>query len=156
MSLSMATIHPLSAVNPAANATGGSGGTDTQAASITANDFLTLLVNELKNQDPTAQTDPNEYVNQLVQVNSLQQLIQINQNLSTALGTGAPELVRGGAAGAIASASGIPTGVDEKGSHLHAASPVPEIHKLPATSGNLGIPQPIPAAQRVAEALSGR
>ena len=47
---------------------------------ITANDFLTLLVTELKNQDPTANTDPNAYVDQLVQVNSLQQLIQIDQN----------------------------------------------------------------------------
>lgn len=51
---------------------------------ITANDFLTLLVTELKNQDPTANTDPNAYVDQLVQVNSLQQLIQINQNTNTA------------------------------------------------------------------------
>ena len=44
---------------------------------IIANDFLTLLVTELKNQDPTANTDPNAYVDQFVQVNSLQQLIQI-------------------------------------------------------------------------------
>lgn len=51
---------------------------------ITANDFLTLLVTELKNQDPTANTDPNAYVDQLVQVNSLQQLIQINQNTNNA------------------------------------------------------------------------
>ncbi len=51
--------------------------------SVTANDFLTLLVTELKNQDPTANTDPNAYVNQLVQVNSLQQLIQINGDLQT-------------------------------------------------------------------------
>jgi flagellar basal-body rod modification protein FlgD len=50
-------------------------------ASITANDFLTLLVAEMKNQDPTADTDPNAYIDQLVQVNSLQQLIQINQDL---------------------------------------------------------------------------
>jgi hypothetical protein len=40
-----------------------------------------LLVTELQNQDPTADTDPNEYVDQLVQVNSLQQLIQMNQTL---------------------------------------------------------------------------
>jgi flagellar basal-body rod modification protein FlgD len=40
----------------------------------------------MQNQDPTAQTDPNEYINQLVQVNSLEQLIDINQNLTTALG----------------------------------------------------------------------
>jgi flagellar basal-body rod modification protein FlgD len=54
---------------------------------ITANDFLTLLVTELKNQDPTANTDPNAYVDQLVQVNSLQQLIQINQNTTSSTGT---------------------------------------------------------------------
>src|SRR5579875_3547383 len=51
------------------------------SASISANDFLQLLVTEMKNQDPTTQTDPNEYINQLVQVNSLEQLIQINQDL---------------------------------------------------------------------------
>jgi len=36
---------------------------------------LTLLVSELKNQDPTQPTDPNAYIQQFVGVNSLQQLI---------------------------------------------------------------------------------
>lgn len=49
---------------------------------VTANDFLTLLVSELKNQDPTQPTDPTTYIQQLVGVNSLQQLIQINQGLT--------------------------------------------------------------------------
>jgi flagellar basal-body rod modification protein FlgD len=49
---------------------------------ITSSDFLTLLVTELKNQDPTSNQDPNAYINQLVGVNSLQQLISINQELS--------------------------------------------------------------------------
>jgi flagellar basal-body rod modification protein FlgD len=57
---------------------------------ITANDVLTLLVTELKNQDPTANTDPNAYVDQLVQVNSLQQLIQINQNTTSSTGSTTP------------------------------------------------------------------
>ncbi|HEU5342642.1 flagellar hook capping FlgD N-terminal domain-containing protein [Edaphobacter sp.] len=57
------------------SATGGS-------SQITSNDFLTLLVSELKNQDPTQPTDPNAYIQQLVGVNSLQQLIQINQGLT--------------------------------------------------------------------------
>jgi flagellar basal-body rod modification protein FlgD len=52
-------------------------------STITSNDFLTLLVSELKNQDPTQPTDPNAYIQQLVGVNSLQQLIQINKGLST-------------------------------------------------------------------------
>lgn len=55
------------------------------SANITANDFLELLVAEMKNQDPTADTDPNAYIDQLVQVNSLQQLIQINQDLGGAV-----------------------------------------------------------------------
>ena len=52
------------------------------SSTITSNDFLTLLVSELKNQDPTQPTDPGAYIQQLVGVNSLQQLIQINQGLS--------------------------------------------------------------------------
>src|SRR5215469_8621950 len=85
----MMTTSPITTVNPFAHATpvaNASDGNHGQPAGITANDFLTLLVTEMKNQDPTAQTDPNEYINQLVQVNSLEQLIEINQNLSSALG----------------------------------------------------------------------
>ncbi len=67
-------------VSPADASSTSSSSTPAGAATVTANDFLTLLVTELKNQDPTANTDPNTYVNQLVQVNSLQQLIQINQD----------------------------------------------------------------------------
>jgi flagellar basal-body rod modification protein FlgD len=69
-----------------ANATSGSGSGSTTAtdnSTITSNDFLTLLVTELKNQDPTQPTDPNAYIQQLVGVNSLQQLIEINQGLGT-------------------------------------------------------------------------
>ncbi len=53
------------------------------ASTITANDFLTLLVTEMKNQDPTQPTDPTAYITQMTQVNSLQQLIGINQGIST-------------------------------------------------------------------------
>jgi flagellar basal-body rod modification protein FlgD len=64
---------------------------------ISSNDFLTLLVTEMKNQDPTQPTDPNAYIQQLVGVNSLQQLISINQDLSGA-GTTAPPTATGGVA----------------------------------------------------------
>jgi len=69
------------------SSTGEGGSSNGSTATIAANDFLTLLVTEMKNQDPTAATDPNEYVNQLVQVNSLQQLISINETLQKAAGT---------------------------------------------------------------------
>lgn len=94
----------------AASATGTTGGTSSTSTSsaaasstITANDFLTLLVAEMKNQDPTQPTDPNAYISQMVDVNSLQQLIGINQgitSLDTAAGT-----TTGSSTGAVSSAS---------------------------------------------------
>lgn len=63
------------------------------SATITANDFLTLLVAEMKNQDPTQPTDPNTYITQMVDVNSLQQLVSINSgigSLDTAAGVAPP------------------------------------------------------------------
>ena len=70
-----------------AASTAATGTSSTTAAAnpsdITSSDFLTLLVGELKNQDPTQPTDPNEYITQLAQVNSLEQLIQINSGIST-------------------------------------------------------------------------
>ncbi|WP_114210530.1 flagellar hook assembly protein FlgD [Acidisarcina polymorpha] len=71
-----------SSAKPAAAASGSNSGSD--STTITANDFLQLLVAEMKNQDPTSDQDPNAYINQLVQVNSLQQLISINQDLTPA------------------------------------------------------------------------
>ena len=67
---------------------GATDGSSQNSSIVTANDFLTLLVTELKNQDPTANTDPNAYVDQLVQVNSLQQLIQISQNTNPPASSG--------------------------------------------------------------------
>ncbi len=65
-------------------AASGTSNTTTDSSTITSSDFLTLLVTELKNQDPTQPTDPNAYIQQLVGVNSLQQLISINQDLTPA------------------------------------------------------------------------
>jgi flagellar basal-body rod modification protein FlgD len=70
----------------AASASGSSGsasGAAADSADITSSDFLTLLVSELQNQDPTQPADPNAYISQLVGVNSLQQLIQINSGIGS-------------------------------------------------------------------------
>jgi flagellar basal-body rod modification protein FlgD len=77
-----ATAKPKDTTSSTDSSTDGSDGT-----TITGTDFLTLLVSELKNQDPTQPTDPTEYITQMVGVNSLQQLIDINQGLSTVEGT---------------------------------------------------------------------
>jgi flagellar basal-body rod modification protein FlgD len=73
----------LDNTSPTGSGSSSSSTNSTGSATITADDFLTLLVSELQNQDPTADTDPNEYVNQLVDVNSLQQLISINQEVGS-------------------------------------------------------------------------
>jgi flagellar basal-body rod modification protein FlgD len=63
--------------------TDSSSSSSSSTSTITANDFLTLLVAEMKNQDPTQPTDPNAYISQMVDVNSLQQLIGINQGITS-------------------------------------------------------------------------
>jgi len=65
------------------SSTSSSSSTADSSSTITANDFLTLLVAEMKNQDPTQPTDPNAYISQMVDVNSLQQLIGINQGITS-------------------------------------------------------------------------
>jgi flagellar basal-body rod modification protein FlgD len=142
------------------------GNSSSDSATISANDFLTLLVTEMQNQDPTADTDPNEYINQLVNVNSLEQLISINQTLSTSLGgsgttTGISGASGGGGTGSnadtgstLSSGKALPStaasGVQASGNDLAQPNSAPAL-----APGNLSIPSANRAAQRVAESLSG-
>lgn len=50
--------------------------------------FLTLLAQELQNQDPTAPMDSTEMVGQMISLNQLDQLASINQVVTGALGSG--------------------------------------------------------------------
>ena len=151
----------------AAASSSGSSSSGSDSA-ISANDFLTLLVTEMQNQDPTADTDPNEYINQLVQINSLEQLISINQNLSTVLGT----------ASSITPSNGVgASSVDQAAVHspsqassvetVRSAASVGKSFASPASSadgavmsakihGNLSLPADDHAAHSVARALDGR
>jgi flagellar basal-body rod modification protein FlgD len=81
-SVASALAKPRAAASGSSTSNASSPATDSNAT-ITANDFLTLLVAEMKNQDPTQPTDPNEYISQMVNVNSLQQLIGINQGITS-------------------------------------------------------------------------
>ena len=50
---------------------------------IGQSDFLSLLVAQLQNQDPTNPVDNAQFVNQLATFSSLEQLISINGNVAT-------------------------------------------------------------------------
>lgn len=86
----------FSAVNEArvkqqqgAAATNNGGGAAAQTAAKPTADrdaFLTLLVSQLKNQDPLAPQDGAQFVAQLAQFNSLDQLININSRLDKLIG----------------------------------------------------------------------
>lgn len=157
--------HAAGAVSPLANAKpmdttqGASGSSAGDASTISANDFLTLLVTEMKNQDPTANTDPNEYINQLVQVNSLEQLISINQTLSSDLGGSASGGVQSGPIANAAGAAHSPSSnLSMPGAQPAAASRLlspgsPGLEPA-VTPGNLAKPQATSAADRIAHALT--
>ena len=146
-SMSAPSAKPQTATSNADTAAGSAG--------ITANDFLTLLVTEMKNQDPTANTDPNEYINQLVQVNSLQQLISINQTLSSnALPKAEAEVVRESAmAGPASPSTDLAQAPNSDPAPVNVAPSLAHSYPSAAVQGNLTVPAVNPAAQRIAESL---
>lgn len=153
-----------SMLNATADSTSSSD-TSSSSATITANDFLTLLVTELQNQDPTANTDPNEYINQLVEVNSLEQLISINETLTDALdssSSSSSSAVAGKNTGTLSSlsttdstaATGQTTSI--MSNSTAAATTQPASASIERVAGNLGVPGANASAERVAHALDGR
>ena len=163
--LSGSSASPMS--SPKTDAAKSSSDSSSDSATISANDFLSLLVTEMQNQDPTADTDPNEYINQLVQVNSLEQLIDINQTLTTdststdAIKSKASDAASGVGSPANATANETPS-VSKKGSSgaAVASSSQAAQSQTAATQarhapGNLAIPNANPSAHRVAHALDG-
>jgi flagellar basal-body rod modification protein FlgD len=119
-----AAVTSLNGGVASTSGTSGSSGSgdSSNSSTISANDFLTLLVTEMQNQDPTQDTDPNEYINQLVQVNSLEQLVDINQTLSTDLGGSTNSTTPGDGTGSTAATSGGAASGQPSGAGVSAAS----------------------------------
>jgi flagellar basal-body rod modification protein FlgD len=59
------------------------------SASVGYNDFLQLLIAQMRNQDPTSPTDMAQYMSQFAQLSSVEQAIQTNAKLDTLLSTSA-------------------------------------------------------------------
>ena len=74
-----------STVSPKATSSTSSGGSNPMGASDLGSTFLSLLSQELQNQDPTDPVDSTAMVGQMISLNQLDQLISINQSLSQAL-----------------------------------------------------------------------
>ena len=112
--------HMFTALSGGANATSSTGATNSSSSSSSApsssnsatdaadqaqSTFISLLVTELQSQDPTQPMDPTAMVGQMFSMNQLEQLISINQTLTTAF---AP-LTGGTTAGSPASGSTTPS-----------------------------------------------
>ena len=80
------TVNATSPVSsPAASASTGASAASAATQSLTYNDFLTLLMAEMKNQDPTQPMDPSQMVSQLATVSEVGQAVQSNATLASLL-----------------------------------------------------------------------
>jgi flagellar basal-body rod modification protein FlgD len=77
------TVSPVSATTPAASTTSTPAPASTN--SLSYNDFLTLLMSELQNQDPTQPMDPGQMIAQLATVSQVGQAVQTNTTLASLL-----------------------------------------------------------------------
>lgn len=97
----------LKAADTSGTATTGSS-TSTSSTDSIGSTFLSLLVQELQNQDPTAPMDSTQMVGQMISLNQLNQLTSINQTLSNAYSSTSTGSTTGASAarGSASSASG--------------------------------------------------
>ena len=86
--MSTSGIHnsPIPQTSSPTSSTASSTSSDSSASMSTT--FMTLLTQELQNQDPTAPMDSTQMVGQMISLNQLSQLTSINQLLSTQFGAG--------------------------------------------------------------------
>lgn len=77
---------------------GNNSGSSSQLSSSATNfvsqqTFLTLLITQLKNQDPTNPQDSSAFVSQLAQFSSLEQITQLNKNITAVLESSVTNLI---------------------------------------------------------------
>ncbi len=78
------SVPATSAVNSASNAAAAAS-TTAAANSLSYNDFLTMLLAEMKNQDPTQPMDPTAMDSQLATISQVGQAVQTNTTLASML-----------------------------------------------------------------------
>jgi flagellar basal-body rod modification protein FlgD len=75
--MTISSINDTTSATSTNNPTGSTSG----LSNLTANDFMTLLLTQLKNQDPTNPTDMAAFTSQLCSLNQLEQLTTANSYL---------------------------------------------------------------------------
>jgi flagellar basal-body rod modification protein FlgD len=71
--------------NTAATSGTGTSSTSSSNSTVNENDFLQLLIAQMKNQDPLNPMDGTQYVAELAQFSSLQQLQDLNTNMTNSI-----------------------------------------------------------------------
>jgi len=151
----MNTLKPVAGnglqkgVNLKANTTSAAASSTSSSSSSSAGGlgttFLSLLAQELQNQDPTAPVDPTAMVGQMISLNQLEQLITINQTLTgPSSTTSASGAVQGNGAAASDIAGSLANGGIASTLSPSAAGaatsqlPFDPNTMMPLTSGNAG------------------
>jgi flagellar basal-body rod modification protein FlgD len=78
----MSTISPNSSTSSSSSTGSSAKSALTGFAALTSQDFMTMLLAELKNQDPTQPVSNSDLLNQLSQMQSLQSNVELNSTLS--------------------------------------------------------------------------
>ena len=79
----------VSSVTNTQSAIGSSSSPASPPTTVDYNQFLQLLIAQMKNQDPTSPTDMSQYMSQFAQMSSVEQAIQTNTKLDTLLSSSA-------------------------------------------------------------------
>lgn len=87
----------ISSIAPSLPVTSAASSSSSRAPSSTPtvdyNQFLRLLVAELRNQDPTSPTDPTQYMSQLASFSTVEQQVQTNSTLDALLSAQATNII---------------------------------------------------------------
>ncbi len=81
MASSASPITSSSQANAASSSSNNLSSASAQQAQVTEQQFLQLLVAQLKNQDPLSPMDGTQFVSQLAQFSELEQMIGVNQGV---------------------------------------------------------------------------
>jgi len=101
----------VSAVSSAASTAGSAAENASKKATLDYDTFLTLLVQQMKNQDPTNPMDATQYVAQLASFSQVEQSVQMNSKLAQLLQASAVDQASSMIGKTVTSADGKTSGI---------------------------------------------